>query len=172
MNIVITGLASSGKTSVGKKIAAQLNFDFIDLDNHISSLHKKSKNEKLSVQDIFIKYGEKYFRNLEKKAVKGVTYIQNCVIATGGGTLEDKENAEILKKDGMIIFLNVDIGILAKRIRNQSPRPIFKGLDPIEILKKMSEKRMPLFEQFSDVVVDASLSSIDDIVNQIIEVIR
>ena len=172
MNIVLTGLASSGKTSVGKKLADQLNFDFIDLDNLISGLHKKLKKEKLSVQDIFIKYGEKYFRNLEKKAVKEVSNIQNCIIATGGGTLEDKENAEILKKNGMIIFLNVDINILAKRIINQSPRPIFKGLDPIEILKIMSEKRIQLFEQFSDIIIDASSSSIDGTVNQIIEVIR
>ena len=171
MNIILVGHIGSGKTSVGKKLAKIINSDFVDIDDLISNLHSKLKKEKLSVQDIFKKYGEEYFRTLEKKAVKKVIHMKNCIISTGGGTLEDKENAEILKKNGKIIFLEVDIDILAERARNQPSRPIFKGIEPITALKKMNEKRTPIFKQFSEVIIDASSNSVDETLSRVMEVI-
>lgn len=171
MNIVLTGLISCGKTSVGKKLAPKINYHFIDTDDVISEIHHKEKREKQSVQEIYKNYGESYLRDIEKRAIEEITSKDNCVIATGGGTIENQKNAEILKQNSRIIFLDCSLDILVKRIKKQHPRPIFKGLNTIEVLNKMSKKRMPLFKQFSDDIIDVSSCSIDDTVNKIMELI-
>ena len=173
MNIVLIGLIGSGKTSIGKKIAKIIHFDFIDLDTVVVNLHRTLKNEHMTCQDIFEKYGDKYFRNLESKAVKEISHMKNCIIATGGGTLENRKNAEILKlnNNNKIIFLDVDINILAKRIREQPKRPIFGDSDPLIVLRKMDEKRSAFYRHVSDCVIDCSSSTIDEVVCQILEVL-
>jgi len=169
LNIVLVGLISSGKTSVGKVLAKKINADFLDLDDCISEIHEESNGEELSVQEIFKKYGEKYFRDLENQAIKNISKMNNRVIATGGGALERRENAEMLKKNGFIIFLNVDLQILLDRVKYQRNRPIFKGLDPIVTLKEIEKKRVPIFKQYSDIEINVSSESIDFISNKILE---
>jgi len=172
MNIVLTGLISCGKTSVGKELATKLNLDFIDSDEIISEMHHKEKRERQSVQEIYKHYGEGYLRDLEKRAVEEIAGKDNCVIATGGGTIEHQKKVETLKQNSRIIFLDCSLDVLVERIKKQHPRPIFKDLTTIEVLNKMSKKRMPLFKQFSDDIIDVSACSIDDTVNKIMELIR
>jgi len=172
MNIILVGHIGSGKTSIGRKLAVTINFDYIDLDNTISDLHKKIKGERLTSQEIFGKYGNSYFRKLEKKAVITAIVRDDSVISTGGGTLEDEESAEILKRSGKIIFLEVGISILAERLKNYRHRPIFKNSDPIKILNQMNEKRTPLFKKFADVTIDASSGNIKDILDNLMEAIQ
>jgi len=171
MNIVLIGLPSSGKTSVGKKLATKLNFDFIDIDDLISKIHKINKKENHNVQTIYQKYGKNYFREIEKRAIKKVKTFENCVIATGGGAIENKKNAEILRENNKIIFLDCNIDILLKRIENQPARPIFEKSNPSDLLKEISEKRTPLYKKLSDKTIDVSSNSIDEIVNNILEMI-
>lgn len=168
MNIILVGLTGSGKTSVGRELAYLINSRFVDLDDMIR-LYNKRMNEYMSVQEIFKKYGENYFRNLENEAVLQVVKMNGCVIAIGGGTLENKNNAEILKKSGKIVFLDVDINILIKRA--DPSRPIFKG-DPRMALKEMQKKRMRAYRQFSDIVIDASSYTIEGLASYIAERIR
>ena len=96
-NLILIGFMGTGKTSLGKLLAEKLGRGFIDIDQKIE------QDAGLSIPQIFEKYGEKYFRELEKNAVKEITQRRGLVIATGGGTIKDEENLRLLKNSGVIV---------------------------------------------------------------------
>ncbi|MFH1533384.1 MAG: shikimate kinase [Nitrospirota bacterium] len=99
MNIVLTGLRGSGKTELGKILAKKLKWKFIDLDDKIE------KEDKMKIAKIVDLKGWEYFRAKESKIAAQVATLDNTVIATGGGTMIDKDNEKELKKNGKIIYL-------------------------------------------------------------------
>ena len=101
MNIILTGLRGSGKSTIGKLIAEKLKWKFIDLDIEI----EKSANSK--IKEIVETQGWEYFRTLESNMVKKISKRDKLVIATGGGTIIDPSNEKLLKKNGKIIYLYV-----------------------------------------------------------------
>ena len=105
-NIVLVGMPSSGKTTVGKIIAEKLGFDFVDTDELVVS------KEGRSIVDIFANSGEEYFRNCETEAIRETAKNQGLVIATGGGAVLKKENIELLKENGRIYFLDRPLDLL------------------------------------------------------------
>ena len=90
MRVILIGFMGVGKTSVGKRLAKKLNFDFIDTDYEIELVEKKS------ISKIFEQDGEKYFRKLENNLLKDLVKNDNIVISTGGGIITTKENFDIL----------------------------------------------------------------------------
>lgn len=98
--IVLIGMPSSGKTTVGRLLSNELHRPFIDTDEIIV------KNAGMSIPDIFNKYGEPYFRALEREAVKEAAIIPSAVIATGGGAVLSKENVSALKGNGRLYFID------------------------------------------------------------------
>lgn len=105
-NIVLVGMPSSGKTTVGKIIAQKLDFSFVDTDEFI--VEKEGRN----IVDIFANDGEQYFRNCETEAIRETAKKQSLVIATGGGAVLKKENIELLKENGKIYFLDRPLDLL------------------------------------------------------------
>lgn len=133
-NIVLTGFMGSGKTTVGKEIARKLNREFLDSDKII----EKEQNQTIS--DIFKKEGEAFFRNLERQLVTEICKNNNKIIATGGETLLDDGNFNLLSKTGIIFCLTANIDILIARLGDCRTRPLAakKGKDEI---KKLYESR-------------------------------
>lgn len=117
MNIVLTGLRGSGKTEIGKILAKKLGWDFIDIDEEIE------KSAKTTIAKIVKTSGWKYFRTVENKVAKKVAELDKTVIATGGGTILDRENEKALKKNGKIVYLHVKPEICATRILKDPNRP-------------------------------------------------
>src|SRR5699024_10701722 len=103
MRVILIGFMGVGKTSVGKRLAKKLNFDFIDTDYEIELVEKKS------ISKIFEQDGEKYFRKLENNLLKDLVKNDNIVISTGGGIITTKENFDILKHEKNVIFLDGSI---------------------------------------------------------------
>jgi len=110
-NIVLTGMRGSGKSTIGKIIAKKLEYKFVDIDKVIEN------NEKTTISEIVKKHGWPYFREKERLAVKTIYKQKNMVVATGGGTILDKNNEILLKKLGKIVFINKDLDELEKNIR-------------------------------------------------------
>jgi len=135
----------SGKTRLGREIAAKLNRPFFDIDQEI----EHTVNKKI---DQFVKEkGWPAFRAMEKRVAQQLAKKKNVVISTGGGTLMNPENAKILKKTGFVIFLKVPPSLLKKRLQKSYARPSLTGTQSsLQELDKIWEKRKPIYERVAD----------------------
>jgi shikimate kinase len=115
----IIGFKSSGKTTIGKKLAHRLNMDFIDLDQEIE------RREGKSIPDLFVELGENEFRNKEWKALCDVVKGDNLVVSLGGGAPCHCDNMNLLERKGDVIYLKVDNDTLVSRLKaSVNDRPI------------------------------------------------
>ena len=153
MNIVLVGMPGSGKTSVGKKLAENLSKSFVDTDDLII----RSQNK--PVPQIFSETGEKGFREIEKNEIFSVSSGNNCVIATGGGAILNKDNTEILKENGRIYFINRPLEMLVAT----DDRPLSSNKADLE---KRYNERYSLYLRCADVVVDGS-GTIEEVAKRI-----
>ncbi len=148
-NIVLTGMPSSGKTTVGKMLSAELDRPFYDVDEMII------KRAGCEISEIFEARGEKYFRDLEAAVIaEEVAPVTGAVIATGGGAILREENIKNLKKNGKVVFLDRDLELLTPT----SDRPTASDL---EAMKKRYEQRYDIYTSTADIKVNGSLSAED-----------
>ena len=159
----------SGKTSLGKQLARRLNFDFLDTDLLIE------EQEKSSIQEIFNSRGESYFRELENKLLLKICLLNKpTVFSTGGGMPIFRENISYMKNNGLVVFLDVPIGMLHFRLKNDTKRPLLASLENLlEYIKENLNERMPIYTH-ANLTVDASLNKLElveiiaDFYNQLI----
>ena len=101
-NIILGGFMATGKSSVGRRLAIVLGYDFLDLDTLIAA------EEGMPISQLFTTRGEKSFRALEPRMVERVAGRTGCVVATGGGTIVNPRNLETLKRSGVVVALTAD----------------------------------------------------------------
>ena len=161
-NVILTGFMGTGKTSLGKLLATRLGRPFVDID-------KKIEDEaKLSIPKIFEQFGEEHFRELEKSAVKELSERRGLVIATGGGTIKDEENFQLLKNSGVMICLTTEPEEIFARTARRGERPVLDGggNERLETIKKLLAERKKFYDR-ADYQVDTTewspLQIIDDI---------
>ena len=161
-NVILTGFMGTGKTSLGKLLANKLGRGFVDLDQKIE------KDSGMTITEIFDKYGEEYFRALEKKAVAEVTSRKNLVIATGGGTVKDEENIQLLKNSGVIVCLTTEPEEIFNRTERRGERPVLDngGEERLQTIKKLLAERQKFYSQ-ADYTVDTTDWSPLQIMNDI-----
>ncbi len=139
-NIVLTGMPASGKTTVGKLIAKALGTKFIDTDDLIVA------KTDMEISDIFAKYGEEYFRNIETEVIKEAALESGVVIATGGGSVLNGQNIFALKQNGVVYFLDRDV----EKLIPTEDRPTASNYE--QILKRY-EERYPIYMETADLVI-------------------
>ena len=157
LNIVLIGLPGVGKTTLGKLVAEQFNKEFVDMDSLIVN------KENMSIKEIFDKYGEAYFRNLESNLCKELESKNNLVISTGGGVILNKENVKSLAKNGLIVFLDKDLDLFTL----SDERPLTKNK---EELKKIRDLRYNLYLSSCDVLINLN-NNLDKNIERIMEVV-
>ena len=157
LNFVLIGLPGVGKTTLGKLVAEQFNKEFVDMDSLIVN------KENMSIKEIFDKYGEAYFRNLESNLCKELESKNNLVISTGGGVILNKENVKSLAKNGLIIFLDKDLDLFTL----SDERPLTKNK---EELKKIRDLRYNLYLSSCDVLINLN-NNLDKNIEKIMEVV-
>lgn len=155
-NIVLIGMPSSGKSTVGNILAEKLKREFFDSDLLVA------ENENMTIPDIFESKGEAYFRNVETEAIFTLSKNNSSVIATGGGAVLNKKNIELLKENGKLFFLDRPLEMLI----TTSDRPLSSNKSDLE---KRYNERYNLYKVSADVVIDAS-GTVEDVINQIMKV--
>lgn len=140
-NIALIGFMGSGKTTIGKLLAKTMEMKFVDIDKIIEATEKKSIN------DIFKEKGQIYFRDLEREIILQESSRNNCVIATGGGSILDNENVKSLQETSFIVFLDASIECLYLRLKDNTTRPILNDAeDKKQLIEELLEKRKFLYQ--------------------------
>lgn len=132
MLVFLVGMMGSGKTTIGKMLSYEWQSPFYDTDEIITSI------EGMSVQDIFDKHGEAYFRTLEKELIS-TWKMTNCIVATGGGLPCVEGVMDIMNVKGKTVYLNTKPSVLAERLKGDTQRPLIKDLSQKEREIKLKE---------------------------------
>jgi len=143
---VLIGLMGSGKSSIGRRLAAKLKLPLIDLDDFIV------ERSGCSIPDIFERDGESGFRRLETEALHEVIG-KHAVIATGGGVVLSEANHSLLGDHPPVIWLKASPKFLAGRIRGDANRPLIAAGGTQKILREQAAERDPLYEQCADLIL-------------------
>jgi len=163
-----------GKSTVGRLLAKKLNTDFLDSDNVMEKLHAQKKKTVMSVRDIFKKYGKTYFDRLEYETFLKLqkSNLNNFILSCGGKTPLNPLNRIILKKIGVIIFLNTAKNVLLGRIiKDGIPATFPYQNDPEKSLAEILNERLPIYQKLADHTLSLKLETPNEIVNKIIKLI-
>ena len=149
MVIFLIGMMGAGKSTVGLALAKMLDYEFVDLDAVIA------KNTELSISQIFEQFGEAEFRNIEKRILKE-NIRENAVIATGGGSVINAENRELMEKteNKKVIWLKAPPSVIAKRLNEDVTRPLLKGKNIVEQIAELLKIREKMYGAVADVILD------------------
>jgi shikimate kinase len=160
-NIFLVGLMGSGKTSVGKVLARLLEKDFIDSD------HEIERATGVRIPLIFEIEGEAGFRAREHKMLTQLVARENILLATGGGAVLSRDNRELLRANGSVIYLRAPVKSLLKRTHRDRNRPLLQGPDPAAKLSELYKQRDPLYRAVAHLTVDTGNQSVRALAGQI-----
>ena len=158
--VVLVGPMGVGKTTIGKKLAKQLNCGFIDTDKEIVKRHG-------SISKIFDRLGEQHFRELESEYL-ATALERGGVVATGGGVVTQANNRKILKEN-FVIYLSSNGRHMASRLLTGN-RPLLKN--GVADWKRIYEERKPLYQEVSNFEVETSSKPLAAIVAEIVELVK
>jgi shikimate kinase len=135
--IYIVGFMGCGKSTVGRALADELGWSFIDLDEEIE------RRESTSIAEIFVQRGEPAFREIESRVlrdrVRNVQSGRPQVVSLGGGAFLSQENFELVANNGVTIWLDCDFSRIERRVAGQSHRPLAR--DPQRLRQLFEERR-------------------------------
>ncbi|MFN4930248.1 MAG: shikimate kinase [Bacteroidota bacterium] len=165
--VYLTGFMGSGKTTVGKKLAAQLNYTFIDLDSYIE------KQEGRSISELFNEHGENYFREVEHQCLQTLLKLEKLVVACGGGTPCFYDAMQQMNEHGITVYLQMNVLAIFNRLKQgRMQRPLIAGKSDEALRQYIDEKlkeREPLYLQ-AQIVVPAIDLNISELKNKIIDI--
>ncbi len=161
-SIILVGLMGAGKTSVGRKLAEKMEMTFIDADEKIV------KAAGCSIEDIFELYGESAFRDVEERVIQRLLEERPVILATGGGAFMNPKTRALFAEKGVSVWLRVELDVLVKRTRRRGGRPLLKNREPKAVLKKLMDKRYPVYAE-ADIIVDSKEEGADVTVGMITE---
>ncbi len=169
MRIFLTGYMGSGKSTLGKRLAKRLDYDFFDLDDYFEQKYKTS------ITLFFERFGEEHFRRLEHETLlEVINNYSNIVLACGGGTPCYYNNINLMNQHGFTLYLKLSATALASRLSN-SPfrykRPMLKGLSRKELLAKVTSQLMEreIYYNQSQLIIEVFDLNPESIVRRISE---
>ena len=161
-NIILIGMMGAGKSSIGKILIKHLSgFSFVDTDEEIE------REMGISIPEIFSKYSEDYFRELESKIINKVCEKSNQIISTGGGAFQNEENRKVLLNSGKVFYLYAPSQILYDRIKEQTARPLLMCENPLKKVEELLGIR-DINYRIADYVIDTTSLDQEQAANEIL----
>ena len=166
--IVLVGLMGSGKTTVGKRIAQELGYEFADSDDLVASAAGKS------VRDMFSQDGEAVFRKYESDAIRSILADgkSSIVLATGGGAVISSENRTVISHHAShVVWLDASVADLVVRTKSGTARPLLDG-DAGKTLQSLSDQRSAWYEEVATLRIDTRGKSVAKVCSAVLEAIN
>jgi len=157
--VYLVGFMGSGKSAIGKRLGTLLNLPFYDMDTEITN------QTGMTIPQIFETYGEEAFREMETEFLSNFPD-EYCIIATGGGVAMREENRKIMRKTGLVFYLNSTFRDIWRRISTDINRPIVQRSSRNE-LEKLFHKRKPLYLQSAHFKVETTNRTLSEIAQYI-----
>ena len=161
-NLVLTGMMGSGKTTIGKSLSQRLEMGFADVDAIIE------KKVGLSISEIFQKQGEKAFRDVEEIESKKILKKTNLIIALGGGAFINENIRNETKKNSVSVWLDLDVKILYKRVKESKKRPLLKNSSEEELIKIYNLRKK--IYSLADFKVQCGSKNKEQIINEVLQI--
>jgi shikimate kinase len=159
-NIVLVGPMGSGKTTVGRRLAHELNQDFYDTDHEI--IDKTG----VTIDHIFDIEGEDGFRERESKILENLCQMSNIILATGGGIVILPKNREILKNAGLVVYLSSSVDQLLMRTAKSKTRPLLENsADRRKTITELVDARDVYYREVASLVVDTTGKKLHEVIN-------
>ena len=162
-NIMLIGFMGAGKTTVSRELTKLTGKREVDMDAYIV------QNEGRSINDIFEKHGEAYFRQLETKYLKEIQKNSGAIVSCGGGAVLKDENVSLMKENGVIVLLTATPKTTLLRVQNSKDRPILNGNMNIEFITELMNKRKDRYLSVADIIVETDGKAVRDIAEEILE---
>jgi shikimate kinase len=165
-HLVLVGLMGAGKTTVGERCADRLARPFVDTDDVVEAMARRT------VQELFAEGGEATFRALERDAVRdAIASPAAAVIACGGGAVLDPENRRRLREAGVVVWLRAAPAVLAERVDADGvERPLLTSRSAVTALERLAVVRAGAYEAVADAVVDTDGRTVDQVADAVLEV--
>ena len=164
-NIFLVGLMGAGKSTIGRQLARELGKQFRDSDSEIE------QRTGVSIDVIFDIEGEQGFRRRETRMLQELVEERGIVLATGGGAILASDNRQLLRDNGLVIYLKASAEHLAGRVKLDRRRPLLQTGDKLAKIRELMTQREPVYQQLADVVVETNNRSIPRIVREISKMI-
>jgi len=155
-------MPGSGKSTVGKQLARQLGWSFVDSD------HEIERQIGMPIKSYFDRHGEAAFRDLEQSVIAELAGRADCVLATGGGAVIRQDNRRALAAGGPVIYLRSVPEELFRRLRHDTQRPLLQVADPLRKLRDLFRERDPLYRETAQFVIETGRPTVPTLVNMIL----
>lgn len=160
MNLVLIGYRGTGKSTVGRALAAKLGRELISTDKEVV------RRAGRSIPDIVASNGWDYFRDLESAVCRDLAGKDNLIIDTGGGAILRQQNVDVLKRNGIMFWLTAAVDTIAKRIGGDNQRPSLTGTKSfVEEIQEVLTERRPKYQAASDYTIATDGQTIDHLAN-------
>jgi len=165
-NIFLIGFMGAGKSTIAKNLQKALNMKVVEMDARIV------EEQGMTINDIFAKYGESHFRDIESQLILTLGDEGNTIVSCGGGVVVRPENTEYMKKNGTVVFLSAKPETIYERVKDSTDRPILNGNMNVEYIAGLMEKRRALYEAAADIRIETDGKDTEVICKEIIKALN
>jgi shikimate kinase len=166
MNVVLIGYRGTGKSTVGRLVAARLRRELVSTDAEIV------KRAQCTIPEIITRKGWDYFRDLESDICHDLASRDQLVIDTGGGAILRSQNVEALKNNGMVFWLTASVETIAKRIGGDTQRPSLTGTKSfVDEIQDVLRERTPKYQAAANHIIKTDDQSINQLVETVLTLV-
>ncbi len=163
-NIYLIGFMGAGKSTVAKELVKCLDATLVEMDQRIE------QEQGMAITEIFERYGESRFRDLETALVHALAGEEQRVVSCGGGSVLREENTAAMKESGYIVLLSATPETIYERVKNSTNRPILNGHMSVEYIRELMEKRRARYESVADVTIQTDGKTVREICQEILKI--